>query len=97
MSYARKVDANQPEIVSAFRRLGCSVAHCHTVGDGFPDIAVGLNGLTYLVEIKDGAKAPSARKLTKPEQEFHEAWQGHICIVNSVDDVLALVAHWRAK
>jgi hypothetical protein len=86
---AAKIDANQPEIVSAFRRLGCQVAHTHMVGAGFPDIVILRKGRVALVEIKDGAKPPSARKLTKAEAEFHETWPVHI--VESTGDAIRLV------
>ena len=85
-----RVDRNQPEIVSAFRSLGWVVAHTHMVGGGFPDIVCSKGGITILVEIKDGLKPPSARKLTVPEEEFHASWQSHIAVVHSVDDVYAL-------
>lgn len=85
-----RVDDNQPIIVKAFRSLGWKVAHTHTVGGGFPDIVCSKSGTTILVEIKDGSKAPSARKLTAPEQEFHAMWEGALHIVESVEDVFEL-------
>ena len=89
---AAKVDANQTLIVYAFRTLGCEVAHTHMVGKGFPDIVVKCCGVR-LVEIKDGAKPPSARKLTEAEAAFHETWPVHI--VETVGDVVRLVREWR--
>jgi Holliday junction resolvase len=89
---AAKADNNQPLIVDAFRKHGCTVAHTHMVGSGFPDIVVRCADRVALVEIKDGPRA----KLTKPEQLFHEAWGGVAYIVRSVDDVAALVSGWRA-
>lgn len=88
---AGRVDANQPEIVAAFRSMGCTVAITSNVRGGFPDIVVGINGLNLLVEIKDGSKIPSARKLTEDEQIFHDNWKGRAVVVESVDDVVALV------
>jgi Holliday junction resolvase len=88
---AGRVDANQNEIVAVFRQLGCSVAITSNVRGGFPDIVVGVNGLNLLVEIKDGSKVPSARKLTDDEQRFHDNWKGRAVVVESVDDVVALV------
>ena len=85
-----RVDDNQPIIVKTFRDLGWIVAHTHMVGAGFPDIVCSRSGTTILVEIKDGAKPPSARKLTKPEQEFHQLWQGALHIVESVEEVFEL-------
>jgi len=87
---AARIDANQPIIVKAFRDLGWTVAHTHTVGAGFPDIVCSKSGTTILVEIKDGSKPPSARKLTKPEQDFHQLWQGALYIIESVEQVYEL-------
>ena len=81
-----KVDSNQPEIVKALRDIGASVAHIHMVGDGIPDLIVGFRGINYLFEVKDGNKPPSKRRLTPDEQEWHEAWRGHVHIVESVED-----------
>ncbi len=48
MSFRKRVDRNQPEIVDALRQAGASVGHTHTVGQGFPDIVVGTQGLTLV-------------------------------------------------
>ncbi len=87
-----KVDSNQPEIVAAFRKLGCTVTPTHMVGKGFPDIVVGKHGLTVLVEIKDGSKPPSARKLTPAEKTWHDGWSGWAEIVETDADVLRIDA-----
>lgn len=87
---ARRVDANHAEIVAAFRQLGYSVADTSRLGNGFPDLVVAKAGRTVLVEVKDGAKPPSARKLTEDEQTFAGAWRGEYRVVESVDDVLAI-------
>ena len=83
-----KADDNQPQIVKAFRQLGYSVAHTHTIGKGFPDIVIGRDGVNTLVEIKDGLKTKSQRQLTPDEKEFHEAWRGTVVIIESVEDVI---------
>ncbi len=88
---AARVDANQKELVAAFRKLGCSVLHLHKVGDGCPDLAIGLHKKTVLVELKDGSKPPSARSLTKLEEKFHADWKGILCLVEDLEDVIALV------
>lgn len=88
---AAAVDANQAEIVKALRKAGASVQLLHRVGQGCPDAVLGWRGINLMVEFKDGSKIPSARKLTKPEAEWHEAWRGQVAIVESVDDALALI------
>jgi hypothetical protein len=88
--HARK-DTNQDEIVQAARDLGATVLLTHQLGGGAPDIIIGWRGLNYLVEIKDGAKPPSRRRLTKDEKEFHQLWRGQICVIKSVDELLELL------
>lgn len=90
MRRARKVDANQPDIVEALRLLGCTVAITSDLGDGFPDLVVRKGLVVRLVEVKDGAKPPSARKLTKHEQQFQQEWEPVYEIVESVDDAVRL-------
>lgn len=92
MRMAAKVDANQKEIVAAFRKFGCSVLPLHSIGHGCPDILVSRSEhKTVLVEIKDGNKAPSARVLTKDQEKFHSTWRGRICIVKDLGDVISTV------
>jgi hypothetical protein len=100
MRKTARVDANQSEIVAMFRALGCSVVHLHTIGQGCPDILVGLQSdkgdrLNILVEIKDGGKSPSRQKLTPDEEKFKSEWQGNYHIVRSPDEVRAIVQVYR--
>lgn len=76
MRRASKVDANQPEIVAALRKAGATVQHLHAVGQGCPDILVGWRGLTVLMELKDGSKPASARKLTPDQVRWRKEWNG---------------------
>lgn len=84
-----RADANQPEIVRTFRQLGYSVEHAHAVGKGFPDIAVGKFDLTWIVEIKDGSKIPSARQFTPRQREFNFQWRGNRCVISSIEEVIS--------
>lgn len=88
---ARRKDANQASIERAFRKMGCSVFDTSALGRGFPDLVVGHGGICIGVEIKDGSKPPSARKLTPAQQEFRDNWTGGMRIVESVDDAIATV------
>lgn len=88
----RKVDDNQSELVKQIRQIpGVTVAHTHTIGNGFVDVIAGYNGVNYLLEIKDPKKPPSSRKLTKDEERFHKAWTGQIAVVETLDDVLKIL------
>lgn len=90
-----RIDANQPEIVAALRKGGASVAHTHMVGNGFPDLVVSTRARTVLVEIKDGSLPPSKRQLTEDQKEFHAAWKGEIWLIESIDDVKAILEAMR--
>ena len=92
---AKRVDANQADIVEALRKVGALVAVTSAVGNGFPDIVVGYSGGLYLMEIKDGTKPPSATKLTKDEVAFHAKWTGYVHIVYSLDDALRVIGAIR--
>lgn len=88
MRRAAKVDENQPEIVQALRKAGATVTPLHAVGSGCPDLLVGWKNSNLLVEVKDGAKPPSARKLTKDQQEWHATWAGQVVVVKDIDEAL---------
>lgn len=88
---AARIDANQPEIVEALREAGCSVQLLHMVGKGCPDLLVGWQGINCLVEVKDGSKPPSARKLTPDQVDWHGSWLGQVTVVCGVDEALKAV------
>lgn len=91
MRRAARVDANQAAIVAALRAAGCSVQSLAAIGKGCPDILVGSRGLNWVLEIKDGAKRPSARRLTADEQEWHDSWCGTVLIVYTPRDALEAI------
>ena len=91
MRRAAKIDDNQREIVDALRQAGCSVQSLAGVGKGVPDLVVGFRDRNFLLEIKDGSKSPSKRKLTPDEQNFHSMWKGQVVIVENVDEALRAV------
>lgn len=89
MRYANRIDANQNAIVDALRKAGAYV-RIISQGDGIPDLLVAYKGYTILMEVKDGNKPPSARKLTEAEQKFFDEWTGGmLVIVNSVEESIA--------
>lgn len=95
--YAAKVDRNQAEIVAALRSAGCSVQCLHAVGGGVPDLLVSRQtrapfsrgALLFLLEVKDGTKPPSARKLTEDQADWHRNWP--VSVVTCVADALRAV------
>ncbi len=91
MRRAAKIDKNQREIVEALRRIGASVQSLAAVGEGCPDLLVGLRGANYLFEVKDGTKPPSRRKLTQDQVLWHALWGGQVTVVDGLDDALAAI------
>jgi len=87
MIRAARVDENQPEIVKAFRDLGWYVLIISQLKNCC-DIMVSKGGRTVAVEIKDGKKPASKRKLSKGELQFKEEWKGEYAIVICVQDVI---------
>ena len=89
MRRAAKVDANQEQIVQALRACGATVQSLAGVGKGVPDLLVGYQGKTLLLEVKDGRLAPSARRLTEDQLVWHGAWRGGpLAVVDGVDAAL---------
>lgn len=86
MRTAARTDANQTEIVNAFRKLGWSVLIISQLKNCC-DIIVSKNGRTIAIEIKDGNKPKHQQKLTSGELKFKNEWQGEYKIVNCIDDV----------
>lgn len=84
-----KVDANHAEIVRALRKAGATVQSLAEIGDGCPDLLVGLAGKTVLIEVKDSAQPPSKRQLTDDQLRWHGAWNGGtLAIVCDVESAL---------
>jgi Holliday junction resolvase len=86
---AARVDANHAEIVEALRLAGCSVLSIAALGCGAPDLLVGKDGRNILMEVKDGSKPRSGRRLTEDEAAFHHSWRGQICVVESAWEALS--------
>lgn len=97
MRRAARVDDNQAEIVGALRDVGYSVQSLAALGKGVPDLLVGgIDRRTgqeanWIMEVKDGSKPPSDRRLTPDEAAWHERWAGPVAVVETVEDALRLV------
>lgn len=92
MRYSAKVDANQKGVIKSLRGIpGVSVAITSSLGEGFPDFVVGYRGVNYMIELKDGNKPPSARKLTDDEELFKSKWKGQYAVCNSFDEIFKII------
>jgi stringent starvation protein B len=79
---------------SALRAAGWIVVDCARIGSGFPDLLIAKGGHILMIEIKDGAKAKSAQRLTDDEVQFHVLMRAAgvtVHIVTSIDDALSLL------
>lgn len=89
--WARQRDANEPQIVTALKDVGATVAKLD--GKGLPDLLVGYKGDTFLMEVKGitktgktkrtragqslSSEAPTdARGLLDSQQKWWAAWTG---------------------
>lgn len=87
----KRVDTNQKAITAAMRSMGASVLILSMVGKGCPDILVGLHNKNYLIEIKNGALARSAQRLTEHEQNFFDNWRGDVRVLRSVEEAIEFI------
>lgn len=83
----KRVDSNQAELMAEARRLGAEVQSIAPIGHGCPDLLGAQNGHWFMVEIKDGSKPPSKRKLNERQVEWHKRFNAPVWIWESVEDV----------
>lgn len=92
---AARTDANHAAVVGCLRACGCVVQSLAAVGGGVPDLLVWHRATrrVLLVEVKDGRKPPSERRLTPDQVRWHAEWQGApLHVVERAEDVPALLA-----
>lgn len=82
---AAKIDANQPEIVAALRAVGCTVQSLAEVGDGCPDLLVGIKGVWFLLEVKMPGETLNPR-----QKRWHAEAHGRTHLVRTADEALAI-------
>jgi Holliday junction resolvase len=88
MSYIKKVDKNQKDVVKALRDYGADVFLLHTVGGGIPDLMCCYADQTILLEVKDGAD----KKLTPQQITLFANWKGgYLYRVNSVQEAIEVL------
>ncbi len=85
---ASRKDANQSLIVKALRRVGVKV---YVLNEPM-DLLTGFGGVLRVVEIKDGARVPSQRRLKPSQEKFMSEFAD--CPVFKVETIgEALAAH----
>ena len=91
---AKRRDANEPTILKALHDVG---AVCWRL-DQPADVLCGYQGRYVTLEIKDGSKPPSGRRLTPAEVQFLTACVYHRLphhVVTCVDEALAAIGAGR--
>lgn len=91
-------DANHVALKAAFEGMGCDVWDFASTGGGVADLYVAAFGIQFWCEVKDGDKPPSARRLTRAEEQFRAfciAAGVRYAVVESVDDAERLVEALR--
>lgn len=92
MRRAAKKDDNHANVVDALRQIpGCTVQDLAAVGNGCPDLLVGFRGRNLCLEIKDGSKPPSHRRLTPEQVVWHHEWRGQVVVVEDVEQAVRVV------
>lgn len=90
-----RTDANQQDVIDAMRKLGASVQPLHRVGQGCPDLLVGYRQQNLLMEVKDGSKPPSDRRLTPDQSRWLRDWKGPVFIVTSPLEAVGFLQNLR--
>lgn len=83
LKYRHNRDRDQHLYHEALDRLHIPYRDTSALGDGFPDLVVGLGRENFMLEIKTGKAL-----LTVDEAKFHSTWQGRVYVVRSVYDML---------
>jgi hypothetical protein len=87
-----KRDENEDAIVRALNKVGCVIERLSA--KGVPDLMVWspYDRQIVLLEVKDGTKPPSARKLTPEQERWHDKWcEAPVYVVTSIDEAMRAV------
>jgi len=88
--FAKRRDANEPQIIAALEAVGAKVVRLSDIG--LPDLLVGYSGETYLFEVKREAGprgGTSHSRLTEDQELWWKEWKGRTpVIVRTPEDAL---------
>lgn len=79
-----KRDVNELEIIRALEWAGATVVRLSA--KGVPDLLVGIDNQTYLLEVKTDKGA-----LTTDQTVFFSTWAGQAAVVRSIEDALKVI------
>jgi hypothetical protein len=84
----KRTDLNQSSIVRSLRALGFSVFITSNLGDGFPDLCVGVRGHNIFFEVKRPGRAGD---MTPAERLFHSEWRGQVDVITTLPEALEVI------
>lgn len=73
---------------AAYERLQMTQQDTHIIGNGFPDVIIGIAGFNFLFEIK----STKSSKLTPQEVAFTDKWRGSYFVVSSPEEMFKVIA-----
>lgn len=92
MRRAAQRDGNEQGIVDVLEQAGASVTRLSA--RGVPDLLVGIEGRTYLLEVKDPSAErgqAQALQLTEDQEKWHANWKGQKAVVTSPIEALEAI------
>jgi hypothetical protein len=92
MSYARRTDANHASLLLALVKYGWYVRDTSKVPNFFDALAI-KHGRICFIEIKDGAKSLSRRKLRPNQEALHADFRragAEVVVLESLSDLAQL-------
>ncbi len=97
MKYARRRDANEPQIIAALEAVGAVVQRLD--GSGLPDLLCSYKNTLYLIEIKNPKSNKNATHndagMTPAQVKWFAKWRdkgGNApCVVENADEALRAV------
>jgi hypothetical protein len=93
MRHAKRTDSNHAAVRDALRARGWQVMDLSRVGHGCPDLGAWRGERAVFLEVKDGSKPPSARKLTEKEALWSELLKRAgipVHVITSVEQIASL-------
>jgi hypothetical protein len=97
--HARRTDANHSDVRDGLRKAGYDVLDLSDCGNGVPDLVVSRKDFRLppvFLEVKDGKKPPSARKLTEAEEKWLRYCGEITHTVTSLEEALEVLNEGQA-
>ena len=89
----KRKDSNHREIIDFFRKCGAIVDDVSDLAGLGYDCVVHYAKTIVLCEIKDGAKPPSARRLTESEEAAQARHGSKFAVIESIEQARGLLAN----